>query len=96
MKKSLLLLEQELDSIQVNADLLPARVLLDPFISSGFARHRLGSVVTCLDAIATFLAESSRDSCGCDKLGSILRVISAQSDQIKFSDSYKVFLLNVN
>jgi hypothetical protein len=95
LKQCFLKLEEELDKIDGKAEgyLLPGDTIISILSESGFAFHVIPRMAADLDGISSFLTGNNHDATGCDKFGSVLRVLSsnslAKSPRI-FGESYKV------
>lgn len=92
LKQSFLTLEAELDKIEGRATgyLLPANGFLEILSRSGFTSNMIPRIAADLDLVGTFLTGNNYDATGCDKFGSILRVLCSNSHERTFTDSYKV------
>jgi len=92
LKQIFLSLEAELDKVEGKSTgyLLPGEGFLEILSRSGFTTQTIPRLTAELDMVGTFLTGTNAEATGCDKFGSILRVLSSNSHQKTFSDSYKV------
>lgn len=97
LKQCFLQLEEGLDKIEGRQEgyLLPGDAILSIMAEAGFSSVVIPRLAVDLDGVSSFLTGNNHEASGCDKFGSILRVLSsnslARSPKI-FSESYKVII----